>query len=140
MFKKTPLLIGAVHLQPLPGAAGYCGSVQEIVEQALIDAKAYLESGFDGLILENMHDAPYLKGFVHPETVASMTVVAGAVKEFFQGPLGVQLLAGANLESLAVANALKWKDLYTLMWLMKAFMKLVRLSLFAGALICGPIA
>ena len=131
-------------MQPLPGAAGYCGSVQEIVEQALIDAKAYLESGFDGLILENMHDAPYLKGFVHPETVASMTVVAGAVKEFFQGPLGVQLLAGANLESLAVANALKLDFIrvegFVYAHVADEGMKLVRLSLFAGALICGPIA
>jgi hypothetical protein len=57
-------------------------------------------------MVENMHDRPYLRRVVGPETVAAMTVVAGAVRrEAPRLPLGVQVLAGANRESIAVAHA-----------------------------------
>jgi len=56
-------------------------------------------------MLENMHDVPYLKGSVGPEITASMAVVAKAVREAVDLPLGIQILAGANKEALAVAKA-----------------------------------
>ena len=52
-----------------------------------------------------MHDRPYLKGAVGPEIVAAMTAVGRAVREAVDLPLGVQVLAGANREALAVALA-----------------------------------
>lgn len=94
-----------VHLQPMPGAAGYGGSVERIMETALSEASIYREHGFDAIMLENMHDAPYLKGFVEPETTAAMAVIAARVKAETNLPLGIQLLAGANLEGLAAAIA-----------------------------------
>jgi len=90
---------------PLPGAAGFGGEIESIVEQALRDADAYKGGGVHAIVVENMHDTPYLKGFVHPETTAAMAVVARAVKAQTKLPLGVQLLAGANLEALGVAVA-----------------------------------
>lgn len=107
MFGKSCSLIGAVHLPPLPGAAGYCGSVQEILDRVMGDVIAYKEEGFDGLIVENTHDTPYLKGRVYPETLAAMTAVAGEIKRAAGLPLGAQVLAGANLEALALAVALE---------------------------------
>jgi membrane complex biogenesis BtpA family protein len=56
-------------------------------------------------MIENMHDVPYLRGEVGPEIVASMTVVGAAVKSESQLPVGLQILAGANLEAMAVAHA-----------------------------------
>ncbi len=105
--KKHPALIGAVHVKPLPGAADFRGakSIDQIVDEALQDAETYLDGGADGIILENMHDLPYLRGRVEPETTAAMTRVAVAIRQRFTCPIGVQLLAAANREALAVAIA-----------------------------------
>jgi membrane complex biogenesis BtpA family protein len=105
MFNRKCSIIGVVHLLPLPGAAGYGGNIDEILRWALEDAINYKENGIDALILENMHDVPFLKGYVEPETTAAMTLVAQAIRYETMLPLGVQLLAGANMEALAVAVA-----------------------------------
>src|SRR5687768_3437296 len=52
-----------------------------------------------------MHDVPYLRGEVGPEIVAAMTAIGVEVKSECGLPVGVQLLAGANIEAMAVANA-----------------------------------
>ncbi len=103
MFNRKCSIIGVVHLLPLPGSAGYGGSMDEILRFAVGDALAYKEGGVDTLLIENMHDVPYLKGHVEPETVAACAVVAQAVKYETMMPLGIQILAGANLEALGVA-------------------------------------
>jgi hypothetical protein len=79
----------------------------KVVARSLADAHAYKESGIDALIMENMHDVPYLRGSVPPETVAAMTAVCEAIKSKINLPMGVQLLAAANIEALAVAAALE---------------------------------
>lgn len=103
MFGRRCSIIGVIHLPPLPGSAGYNGNMEEILGSALNDAMTYKEESVDALLVENMNDAPYLKGYVDPETVAAMAVVASAVKYETVLPTGVQLLAAANLESLGVA-------------------------------------
>jgi membrane complex biogenesis BtpA family protein len=105
MFNRKCSLIGVVHLLPLPGSAGYGGSMDEILRWALEDALAYKENGVDALIIENMHDVPFLNGHVEPETTAAMTIVAQALKYETMIPMGIQILAGANLEALGVALA-----------------------------------
>jgi membrane complex biogenesis BtpA family protein len=52
-----------------------------------------------------MHDRPYLKRRAPPEVVAGMTAVGCEVRRAVSLPLGVQILAGANREALAVALA-----------------------------------
>ncbi len=105
MFNRKCSMIGMVHLQALPGAAGYCGNIDRVMSSALDEAMTYKENGFDALLLENMHDVPFLKGYAEPETIASMTVIASAIKYETQMPLGIQILAGANLEALGAAVA-----------------------------------
>lgn len=105
MFGKPCSLIGVIHLPPLPGAAGWDGNLNRLVEQALSEAALYDETGFDALIVENTHDTPYLKGEVGAETTASMTVICHRLRQEFKKPLGVQVLAGANIEALAIAAA-----------------------------------
>lgn len=68
------------------------------------DAEALLEGGCDGVIVENMHDLPYLKGGVEAETTAAMALATAAVVETGM-PVGVQILAAANREALGVAVA-----------------------------------
>ena len=41
IYGKNCALIGAVHLQPLPGAAGYGGSIENIFEEGLFGAQLY---------------------------------------------------------------------------------------------------
>jgi membrane complex biogenesis BtpA family protein len=72
---------------------------------AVADARAYRASGFGGVIVENMHDRPYLRREVGPEIVAAMTRIASEVRSAVALPVGVQVLAGANVEALAVALA-----------------------------------
>ena len=106
MYGKSCALIGAVHLPAMPGAAGYCGSMDQVIEEVLRDASIYKEEGFDALVVENTADAPYLKGRVYPETIAAMTVVSKILVDEIKLPLGIQVLAGANIEALAIANSL----------------------------------
>lgn len=94
-----------VHVQALPGTPRNKFSIAEICEIAAQEARQYESAGLDGIMIENMHDVPYLKGSVGPEITAAMAVVAKAVRDAVKLPLGIQILAGANKEALAVAKA-----------------------------------
>jgi conserved hypothetical protein TIGR00259 len=104
-MKLEKSIIGMVHVQALPGTPNNKHSIEEICEIAVQEAKTYEEAGLDAVMIENMHDVPYLKGVVGPEITASMAVVAKAIREAVDLPLGIQILAGANKEALAVAKA-----------------------------------
>lgn len=105
--REGALVIGVVHLLPLPGAAAYDGMpVPAIVERALADAQAYAEAGLDGLIVENHGDVPFLKPeLIGPETAASMAVITDKVKAATGLPVGINVLANAAHVALAVAMA-----------------------------------
>ncbi|HEX5706493.1 MAG TPA: BtpA/SgcQ family protein [Pyrinomonadaceae bacterium] len=105
LFPDTKPVVGVIHVGALPGTPASKFGVEEIAESAAGEARIYDAAGVDGLVIENMHDVPYLRGSVGPEIVASMTVVARAVRAEFRRPLGVQILAGANMAALAVAHA-----------------------------------
>ena len=98
-------LIGMVHVGALPGTPRAVLSVEELVKEALRDVWALAEGGCEAILVENMHDIPYLKREVGPEVVASMTAVCRAINEATNLPCGVQVLAGANEAALAVALA-----------------------------------
>jgi membrane complex biogenesis BtpA family protein len=106
IFGGRRALVGVIHVGALPGAPRSSAGTEAIAAASATDARSYREAGFSGLMIENMHDRPYLRRVVGPETVAAMTAVAGAVRrEAPSLPLGVQVLAGANRESIAVAHA-----------------------------------
>jgi membrane complex biogenesis BtpA family protein len=105
LFSVPRALIGVVHVGALPGTPGAREGVDAIVERAAEEARLYHAHGFHGVAIENMHDRPYLKGAVGPEIVAAMTAVGREVRRAMPLPLGVQVLAGANLEAMAVAAA-----------------------------------
>lgn len=66
----------------------------------------YAEAGFHGLVLENTHDRPYLKGgAVGVEIAAALSVIGWEIRRATKLPLGVQVLAGANRAAIAVAHA-----------------------------------
>lgn len=105
LFGSPKPVIAMIHLGALPGTPAAKRSLRDIEIQALREAKLYRDAGVDGLMLENMHDTPYQRGHVGPEIVAAMAIIARAVKEFAGLPVGIQILAAANREALAVAHA-----------------------------------
>lgn len=105
LFSSTKPVIAMIHLGALPGTPASGLTVSEIEKKATREAKILREAGVHGLMLENMHDTPYLRGSVGPEIVAAMAIIARAVKQTSKLPCGVQVLAGANLEAMAVAHA-----------------------------------
>jgi membrane complex biogenesis BtpA family protein len=105
LFTNSKPVIGVIHIAALPGAPTNALPVSEIIAQAVREAAIYRDCGVDGVIIENMHDTPYLRGSVGPEIVAAMAVIGAAVKTESRLPTGVQILAGANIEAMAVAHA-----------------------------------
>ena len=105
LFRVPQPVIAMLHLGALPGTPAASRNLREIQGAALREAKIYRDAGVDALLVENMHDTPYLRGRAGPEIVAAMAVISAAIKAETALPCGVQVLAGANQEALAVALA-----------------------------------
>ena len=105
IFSLRRPVIAMIHVHALPGTPAHARSLREIEAQAVREAHVFRAAGVHGFMLENMHDTPYLRSRVGPEIVASLAIIARAVKEASRLPCGVQVLAGANLDALAVAHA-----------------------------------
>jgi len=104
LFGERPhTLIGMIHVRALPGAPQHSGGMGPIVEQALAEAEVYRSCGIHALMIENMHDIPYVQN-PGSEIIASMAVLARAVKQAVPTlPLGIQILAGGNRQALSAA-------------------------------------
>ncbi|MEE2973512.1 MAG: BtpA/SgcQ family protein [Planctomycetota bacterium] len=99
-------LVGMVHLDALPGCPRSRRGVAEIAERAAREARLLVDAGFDAVLVENMHDLPYLRREVGSEIVAAMSIAVRAVVEAARDrPVGVQVLAGANRAALSIAHA-----------------------------------
>jgi uncharacterized protein len=105
MFSNPKPVIGVVHVGALPGTPRSAQTVADLVTSAKQEAKLYRECGVDGVVIENMHDVPYLRGGVGPEIVSAMTAIGVEVKSECSMPVGIQILAAANIEAMAVAHA-----------------------------------
>ena len=105
LFSQPKPIIAMIHVGALPGTPASTLSMAALVDLAVREARLYRDAGVDGLGIENMHDLPYLRGGVGPEIVAAMTLIGQAVKGESGLPVGVQVLAGANREAMAVAHA-----------------------------------
>src|SRR5262245_30974379 len=105
LFSNYKPVIGVIHVGALPGTPSGNKSIDEITTQAVGEAAIFRDCRIDGLIIENMHDVPYQRGSVGPEIVAAMAVIGREVKREGRLPTGIQILAGANIEAMAVAHA-----------------------------------
>ncbi len=94
-----------IHVPALPGTPNHKLAVRGIIEKCSGEAHLLKEIGLDGIMIENMHDIPYLNRKAGPEIVALMTVIGNEIKKSTQLPCGIQILAGANKEALAASNA-----------------------------------
>jgi uncharacterized protein len=105
IFGVPRALIGVIHVAALPGTPASKLGVSDIAAAAADEARIYERAGFHGLVMENTHDRPYLKGAAGPEIATAMTAIGVEVRRASRLPLGVQVLAGANECAMAVAHA-----------------------------------
>ncbi len=105
-----PRLIGVIHLPPLAGSPRSLEqgedpalALQKAGIQAVQEAKLLAQAGFEGIILENFGDTPFYKAQVPPETVASLAVIAAAVRESVSIPVGINVLRNDGASALAIA-------------------------------------
>lgn len=106
MQRQIPSLIGVIHLAPLPESPRYEGDLAAVVDAAARDARALAEAGFDGIVVENFGDAPFVPDRVSPVTVAAMTACAIAVRAAAPAlPLCVNVLRNDAEAALAIAVA-----------------------------------
>ncbi len=106
-FRESPAIIGMIHLHPTPGSPGFLG-LEESLERALSDADRLLEAGFDGLLVENMHDFPTLREKdMGPEVAAYIAVISKSLRDRTppEIPIGIQVLFAAHRTATAVALA-----------------------------------
>ena len=91
---RTPfVMLGMVHLRPLPGSPRWRGAMRDVIETAVEDARTFARAGFDGVVVENFGDAPFVPDASAPETVAAMVVSVAAVRE----AIPPEMLVGANM-------------------------------------------
>jgi len=106
LFQSHPkVLIGVVHLKPLPGAPRHKQSMADIIRFAVADAVAYERGGVQALIIENFGDVPFTKTRVAPETLAAMAAAGCAVRAAVQLPIGFNVLRNDARAALALCAA-----------------------------------
>jgi membrane complex biogenesis BtpA family protein len=98
-------VIGMVHLRALPGSPRWAGSMDEVAQAALHDARALADGGADAVLIENHGDMPFAAGRVDAGTVAGMAVVIAELRKAVPLPIGVNVLKTDALSALAVAAA-----------------------------------
>src|SRR5437867_1519669 len=103
--RREKVLIGVIHLRPLPGSPRWQRRLEPVIAAALNDAKAYEEGGAHALIIENFGDAPFTKSSVGPETVAAMAVAGRALRQASKLPMGFNVLRNDPRAGLALCAA-----------------------------------
>jgi membrane complex biogenesis BtpA family protein len=105
LFDRRKLLIGVLHLRPLPGAPLYDGDLEKVYEHALMELDVFKRHALDSVIVENFRDMPYFPGRVPAETVAAMAAVSREVVRAAGMPVGVNVLRSDGEAAVAVAAA-----------------------------------
>jgi membrane complex biogenesis BtpA family protein len=98
-------VFGMVHLKALPGAPLFAGSIGDVIDAALRDARAIQAGGCDGIVVENFGDKPFYATRVPVETIAGMTRVIAAIAGEVRLPIGVNVLRNDARAALAIAAA-----------------------------------
>ncbi|MCR8473651.1 MAG: BtpA/SgcQ family protein [Candidatus Korarchaeota archaeon] len=97
------VIIGVVHLKPLPGAPSWNGDLNDVIESALRDARSLEDGGVHGILVENFGDFPYKIRVRDPETLAAFTLVSREVVREVSIPVGLNLLRNSAIEAASIA-------------------------------------
>jgi membrane complex biogenesis BtpA family protein len=96
------ILIGVVHLRPLPGSPRWRGDLEAVIDFAVNDAHAYEHGGAHALFIENFGDVPFTRGCVAPETIAAMAAAGRAIRQAVKLPVGFNVLRNDARAALAL--------------------------------------
>lgn len=97
-----------VHVKALPGTPLFDNNVENIVMNACKETETYLKSNVDAVLVENMHDVPYIQSKCFgPEITATMTRICTDIKRILPKnvPCGIQVLSCGNKEALAISKS-----------------------------------
>lgn len=104
--RDRPRFVGVVHMMPLPGSPRTSPGLEAVIARAREDATALAEGGADGVIVENLGDAPFAAERVSAYVIAAMTRVVWAVRQAAPGlDVGVNVLRNDARAALSVAAA-----------------------------------
>lgn len=105
--EPVPVLVGMVHLQPLPGSPRFTGHVDDVIEDAVARASTLTRAGFSALMIENFGDVPFFGGSVPPETIAGITRAVTEIRMAVDDKihLGVNVLRNDGVAAVAIAGA-----------------------------------
>ncbi|XP_062621067.1 uncharacterized protein F13E9.13, mitochondrial-like [Saccostrea cucullata] len=83
--KNHPFIIGMIHVPALPGTPRGSDKIRNILSFVRKEVSIYWNAGVDSILVENMHDLPYIQGRdMGPEIVACMTRICSTAKSAFQ--------------------------------------------------------
>ena len=99
------LLIGVVHLRPLPGSPRWGGDLESLIEFSVNDARANEQGGAHAVFVENFGDVPFTKSSVAPATIAAMTAAGRAIRAAVKLPIGFNVLRNDARAALAICAA-----------------------------------
>jgi membrane complex biogenesis BtpA family protein len=102
---NSKLIIGMVHLLPLPGSPAYEGDNKEIEERAIADAHTLIDGGVDAISVENFSDWPQYSTEVPLEAYSLMLNIVTKIKSFCPLPLGVNIEMNAFRQEWIMAYA-----------------------------------
>ena len=71
LLGRARALVGMVHFRALPGTPSPNICAAEILAKTVAEARQLKFAGFDPLIVENMHDRPYLGDASGADTFAT---------------------------------------------------------------------
>src|SRR5512146_3186490 len=104
---KKKVVLGMVHLLPLPGTPFYQeGTIEQTREKAVADATALYQGGADGCLIQTVDRVYPAADEADYARVAAMAMIAKAVADAtsptFQ--IGIQIMLNALKASVAVAT------------------------------------
>ena len=103
LFGHGKVIIGMIHLPPLPGYPESRG-IQYAIRHATGDLHTLESGGASGVLIENEYDRPH-RILAEPETTAAMTRITRAVvQESESARIGCEILLNDPKASLAVAR------------------------------------
>lgn len=99
------LIIGMVHLLPLPGAPDFDGDIRKIEQRALADAEKLYKGGVDAFIIENFSDEPF-ETSISLEAYSVMLRIAAKIRDTYSIPFGINVQFNCVEEEWAMSYAL----------------------------------
>jgi hypothetical protein len=107
---KNPHIVGTIQLPALVGAPDTTHAhPSEILQsagfQAVKEAEALMQAGFDGVILQNTGDFPHFPNQVPSDTLVCLAIIAAAVREVPRITLGIEVLWNDPRAALSIAAA-----------------------------------